>query len=461
MFDTKGIMAQAEAVALPFPDDFFHCVVTSPPYWGLRDYSGEEQMRRWGGDPDCAHEWSETTLRMQTGGLSAKQLTSKGVDGSGWISRSRTCRWCGQWIGALGHEPTPDQYVRNIVQVCREVRRVMRPEAVFWLNLGDSLYSYRGSDSGLPEGSRILVPHRAALALQTDGWLLREDNVWWKNNPMVENLNGWRWERHRIKLASADVDWRAEARKREGPLMGPGHVAGGNTGTKGYRPKWKLCPGCEKCIPHGGYIHRKASWRHTRAHEYIFQLATDRQYFVDLSLALERAGEHSHGASEPGAGPKQADLGQNQGSSTMGVKTEWRNPRSVFHVSSGTYEGAHYATFPEQLIAPLVRLSCAPRTCSICATPWSPVMDLDEKMRPSQKVGYRPSCDHQHAPPTPGWVLDPFFGSGTTGEVARSVGVNFAGTDIAYGYLSDNARIRAFGQTPPEALDDLPLFGME
>jgi hypothetical protein len=182
------------------------------------------------------------------------------------------------------------------------------------------------------------------------------------------------------------------------------------------------------------------------------------KYFVDQSLVLEETSETSHGALEPGAGKKQADLQQNQGPTTMGIKTELRNPRSVFHVTSGIYKGAHTATYPEELIVNLIRAACPNRACEICRKAWAPVMDLDHEMKPKVKVGYRRSCEHADAGHVAGWVLDPFFGSGTTGAVARSVGVNFAGVDIAYDYLSENARIRAFGQTPPKALDDLPLF---
>lgn len=457
MFQTKGVMAQAEAVALPFPDSFFHCILTSPPYWGMRDYEGSDQARAWGGEPDCEHVWFDHETVMQTGGASAKQQSNKGADGSGWKSRSRTCLKCGMWVGALGHEPHPDGYVRNIVEVFEELGRVTREDAVIWLNLADS----SSAGGAVKAGSRTFIPHRVALGLQRRGWIVRQDAIWSKDNPMVESAKGWRWERHRIKLASANVDWRKEAAGREGLMDGPTHVAGGNTGTKGYRPKWQLCPGCDECTPTGGYIRRRGSWRHTTAHEYVFMVTKIMHYFCDQTLVLEAASHDSHGARLPDAGRKQADLGQNQGPTSMGIKTEWRNPRSVFQFPASGYSGGHYATFPEDLIAPLIRSSCPSHACPICGMAWAPVMDLDDELRPNLKQGYRAMCEHSGVAPVAGWVLDPFFGSGTTGLVARSVGVNFAGVDLSYGYLSEDARVRAFKQTPPGALDDLPLFGLE
>jgi len=447
-------MAQAEALALPFPDRFFHCVMTSPPYWGMRDYRGYAQARSWGGDPDCDHRWNETVATMQTGGVSAKQQSNKGVDGSGWTSKSRSCVKCGMWHGALGHEPHPHLYAEHIVDVFDEVRRVLRDDGVIWLNLADS------SSGGGPvaAGSRTFIPHRVALGLQEAGWIVRQDDVWWKDNPMVESVFGWRWERHRIKVSSADVDWRKEATDRDGLLDGPTHVAGGNTGAKGHHPEWKSCPGCEKCDPHGGYVFHRGSWRHTTAHEYIFQVTKSMGYHADQTLVLERASFDNRGARLPDTAAQPTGAGEG---GPPGITNAWRNPRSVFALPASGYRGGHYATFPENLILPLIRAACPRRACPICGTPWAPMMDLDDDLNPKVKVGYRPSCEHGQTTPVPGWVLDPFFGSGTVGLAARKMGVNFAGTDLSFGYLSEHARLRAFGQTPPEALDDLPLFRLD
>ncbi len=173
-----------------------HCVVTSPPYWGLRDYGLPPAI--WGGVVDCEHEWGE-------------QITENATKGA-------FCRRCGSWRGCLGLEPSPELYVAHVVEVMRKVRRVLRKDGTLWLNLGSSyagsgkshsksgsLDGYkqatnRGSWSGLPTAAVLLngsgfkpkdlVPTDwlVALALQTDGWYLRSAITWCKGSPMPESV---------------------------------------------------------------------------------------------------------------------------------------------------------------------------------------------------------------------------------------------------------------------------------
>jgi DNA modification methylase len=130
------------------PDASVDCVVTSPPYWGLRDYGTDPQV--WGGEPGHPHEWGASILVKATNhtdkrrwqhtrnGRDEEQPTEKRV---GWmrtpVEQGQMCP-CGAWYGDLGLEPTPDQYVEHIVAVFAEVRRVLRPHGTLWLNLGDS-----------------------------------------------------------------------------------------------------------------------------------------------------------------------------------------------------------------------------------------------------------------------------------------------------------------------------------
>ncbi len=111
-----------------------NCVVTSPPYWGQRDYADV---------PDT--EWS---------------------DG---------------WVGQFGHEPTPEQYVEHTLDVLRGVRRVLRSDGVVWWNIGDSY-------TGLRPKELVLLPARVALALQADGWYVRSDIIWRKTDAMPESV---------------------------------------------------------------------------------------------------------------------------------------------------------------------------------------------------------------------------------------------------------------------------------
>ncbi|HEY1299227.1 MAG TPA: DNA methyltransferase [Stellaceae bacterium] len=131
------------------PGESVHCVVTSPPYWGLRDYGGPPQI--WGGDPGCGHDdWgAESVLPPLTGGFTEKQVTNIGSYRA--AQPSTTCRCCGAWRGALGLEPDWRLYLDHVVMVLREVRRVLRRDGTLWLNLGDS-YAGNGSSAAAWRG---------------------------------------------------------------------------------------------------------------------------------------------------------------------------------------------------------------------------------------------------------------------------------------------------------------------
>ena len=167
-----------------------HCVVTSPPYYGLRDYGLSGQV--WGGEPDCEHEWSQERYQRRANDSKpgAKQSTNNGSVGREEPIDHSFCTRCGAWFGTLGLEPTLDLYVQHIVEVFREVWRVLRKDGQLWLNMGDAYASNpsngRGGGSTLDGGAPHLsganrdgaglkpkdlmgIPWRVALALQADG----------------------------------------------------------------------------------------------------------------------------------------------------------------------------------------------------------------------------------------------------------------------------------------------------
>ena len=184
----------------------FNTCVTSPPYWGLRDY----QTGTWvGGDPDCSHKRTTKigkTVETITG---HKSMSDQGAVVGDAIYKT-TCPKCGaeRKDQQLGLEQTPEEYVANMVKVFREVKRVLRDDGTLWLNLGDS---YSGSGKGpssslnkkhhhmehahssvVPLGLKpkdlVGIPWRVAFALQADGWYLRQDIIWHKPNPMPESV---------------------------------------------------------------------------------------------------------------------------------------------------------------------------------------------------------------------------------------------------------------------------------
>ena len=196
----------ADAREIPLPDKSVHMCVTSPPYWGLRDYG----LGQWqGGDPECGHNRPVDSWPNADGGKLYPH------NDHAWPNN--TCGHCGavQQAAGIGLEPTLGEWVANIVAVMREVRRVLREDGTVWLNLGDA---YAGSGKGMNAngehspgakqatnlGTQTLSvvrdeasiapknlmgqPWRVAFALQDDGWLLRSAIVWHKPNPMPESV---------------------------------------------------------------------------------------------------------------------------------------------------------------------------------------------------------------------------------------------------------------------------------
>lgn len=175
------------------PADSVQCCVTSPPYWGLRDY----------GLPPS--EWPEVRFQPLAG------LTPYTDDGGPLLG---ACEMVPAWRGCLGLEPEPMAFVGHLIAVFREVRRVLKADGCAWLNLGDSYTGARGRGQGAGgllmdrEASRRRVrerhktrtapglkpkdlcgiPWRVAFALQADGWWLRSECLWSKPNPMPESV---------------------------------------------------------------------------------------------------------------------------------------------------------------------------------------------------------------------------------------------------------------------------------
>jgi DNA modification methylase len=191
---TTVYLGDVREVITDLPPDSVDCVITSPPYWGLRDFGVKPTV--WGGDPTCSHRWtllqrgrrkdlrpSDSTTRRARVGLTADQDAAATNGG-------RFCTRCDAWLGALGLEPSPERFVEHMVELFASIRRVLKPTGTVWLNLGDSFYggsrNARGSSHGLKPKDLIGVPWRAALGLQADGWYLRSDLVWAKPNPVPE-----------------------------------------------------------------------------------------------------------------------------------------------------------------------------------------------------------------------------------------------------------------------------------
>ena len=275
------------------PDNSVDCCITSPPYYGLRDY---------------------------------------GVDGQ------------------IGLEDTPKEYIQKLVEVFREVKRVLKKEGTLWLNIGDS-YCGTGSKGdykdpkysdgrngqavsltqkieGYKQKDLIGIPWMLAFALRDDGWYLRQDIIWAKPNPMPESVK-------------------------------------------------------DRC---------------TKSHEYIFLLSKSPKYYFDYEAIQEDA---------KSTNDKRKDLGRiaYEGKRTEGTDahaqqsfvsiSDYRNKRDVWMIPVQATKEAHFATYPEKLVEPCLLAGC--------------------------REG--------------GVVLDPFFGSGTTGRVATRFGRDYIGIELNPQYV--------------------------
>lgn len=279
------MMGDCRETLKALPDCSVNTCVTSPPYFGLRDYGHD---------------------------------------------------------GQIGLEETPEEFVQQMVAVFREVRRVLRDDGTLWLNLGDS---YAGSGKGpagnlgaknneremthtrssglVPDGLKpkdlIGIPWRVAFALQADGWYLRQDIIWHKPNPMPESVK-------------------------------------------------------DRC---------------TKAHEYIFLFSKSARYHFDGD-AIKVPVKQDWGTRDRTDGKYHNEGTGLRPHSGLEKSYEMANRRSVWTVATQPFSGAHFATYPPDLIEPCILAGC----------------------------------------PEGGTVLDPFFGAGTTGLVSDRLGRNCIGCEL-------------------------------
>lgn len=374
------------------PDNSVHCVVTSPPYWGLRKYAGEQELV-WGGDEECKHSWrEERNVKRGHPGDKSTLVGSQTADHSKKASnRGTTCSLCGAWRGGFGLEPTIELYIKHSVEVLREIRRVLRKDGVCWYNVGDS---YAGSGKGLGSNGTdggsgtindislklldlCLIPERLPLAFQADGWCVRSMVIWNKPNPMPESVNGWRWEQHRVKIKGRDI------RKQKAGIEATEQLGNSWPDNKGgvfvQMAEFQDCPGCPKCSPNDGLILRKGNWRPTDSYEHILMLTKTDSYYCDMEEVREKgvypAGEFRSGGDEHKslkAGNRTTEGLHNKN----WVSSGGRNLRNVWTFPTHGYSGAHFATFPEKLPEICIKASTPEYgVCSKCGSPWVRVIE--------------------------------------------------------------------------------------
>jgi site-specific DNA-methyltransferase (cytosine-N4-specific) len=195
------------------PDNSIDCIITSPPYWGLRKYPDSADVI-WDGDPNCEHEWETYIRKGQGGGTKSEKVRIKGVECFQAFppSQQAFCKKCGAWYGQLGLEPTLEMYIEHLLQITKELKRVLKPTGIMFWNHGSSYAGPMGKHKGwsyvsnlgskkdgtainfegktnLPAKCETLQNFRLALRMiDEQGWILRNVIIWYKPNHLPESV---------------------------------------------------------------------------------------------------------------------------------------------------------------------------------------------------------------------------------------------------------------------------------
>lgn len=457
MLKINKIIRHDVATPFPLPDECIDVCITSPPYWGLRDY-GEDVYTIWNEHPNCKHEWGQTlpkggrTKRKEDGDPKHKK---EGIaEGFALASGGNFCQLCGAWKGQLGLEPQPLMYIDHLVQVAREISRVLKKGGSFYLNLGDTYfgkpkssvkgglqnknygnkkskhgYDNRGDSykalvnksNWLKSKQLMLIPSRVAIALQEDGWILRNDIIWHKPNPMPSSVKD----------------------------------------------------------------------RLNTTYEHLFHFAKARKYYYDLDAIRTPYKPLNRWGGNLVKIPKETktDL-DNQPYAVqyrerlLQPNIKGKNPGDVRTIPTRSFKGAHFAVFPEELLMKPLKSSCPTQICKKCGKARERIIKVNNPSKEYadndglvdankiQKTSNPQSIQSLHRNTSPdgktkgvyysgetiGWsdcgcnagfdsgvVLDPFAGRGTVGKVARKLGMYFILFDIKPEYC-EMANLYIYGQ---------------
>ena len=355
--------------------DSVQCCVTSPPYWGLRDYGTAEWEA---GDAVCDHKQA---FEHQKQGATSARAGRSNAEAQRNENFRDVCGKCGarRIDQQIGLERTPEEYVARLVEVFREVRRVLKPDGTLWLNLGDS-YARNGGEPG--GGNRELmhmegkqrrmkpkdlvgIPWRVAFALQADGWYLRSDIIWHKPNPMPESVTDRPTKSHEYLFLMAKSEkyyYNAEAIAERVAPSQIGRVRADPVGGASHAERGQHSPG-------GVYA---TNGKHAATDPQ----APGRRMVENVARARAKGADHD----SPFGGT--------------------RNKRSVWTINTAPFPEAHFATFPEDLVTPCILAGA------------------------------------RHGDT----VLDPFSGAATVAVVARRNQCKFIGIELNPEYCEMSAR---------------------
>lgn len=396
---SRVLCGDAIDVLASLPAGSAQTCITSPPYWGLRDYGVASRV--WGGDPDCRHRWGTGERGHRSDLLPSEQSRSKERLGrdrrqeAAGLKGGCFCQRCGAWKGCLGLEPGPDLYVEHLISVLSEVRRVLRDDGALWLNLGDS-FAANGSASLKPK-DLVGIPWRVAFALQADGWWLRSDIVWAKPNAMPESVTDRPTRAHEfvfLVTKSARYFYDAEAVREPDK--------GRRSGNDYKRP--------ERLSYGGGQEARGQEF------EWVGGAGRNRRSVWTVPTQCFKG---AHFATFPEALVEPCLLAGSSPTACRRCGAPWRRIVDARRLLDGKKEIKGGWTKADKLHS------------GRALQPTGFGHWRVEVRR--QTVGWEPTCEHDH----PGGrclVLDPFAGAATTGVVAARHGRDFLGVELSGAY---------------------------
>ncbi|MBA7598390.1 hypothetical protein ES703_05405 [subsurface metagenome] len=425
------------------PNESVQMVCTSPPYWGLRKYSGEQELI-WGGEPTCEHDW-----------ISKNHKDTRGVEGSNLAGRipykegearinyiDGFCSLCGAWKGAYGLEPTPEMYIEHTIEILREIRRVLRKDGVCFWNIGDSyatspagnkeMKAWKDEQTGKSGRYRLenyrrdlpkdfgnlkpkdlcLIPFRVAIAAQEDGWWVRSVIIWSKPNPMPESVTDRPTESHEyiLMLTKSGTSQYWTHRDHESTRTQP---------KPDYRWQKHSEPDMKAIAKEIGGMSQRTVWEERDGEDRGWREAAERQhstileetdikpegwtpknkmgwdrvnlwkghdYYWDADAVREKT-ELEADVHWPASRGKKSQLnaGQPIKSGTWDMSDEryrpaHRNIRSVWEFPTQPYPEAHFAVFPEKLPEICIK-AATPEVgcCSKCGAPWERITETSYK----------------------------------------------------------------------------------
>ena len=398
------------------PNNSIDCIITSPPYYGLRDYGIEGQI--WGGESDCEHEWGNEIVSVgsRSNDPGDKKHLVKGTRKN--FQKSNFCNKCNAWKGSLGLESTFHMFIDHLVQIFNALKPKICDHGALWINLGDTYYG-GGNSQGhtglttnlgkstlqrdgnqnpvakgtlLPRKTLIGIPDRFKIAMIDNKWVCRNDIIWWKRSTMPSS----------------------------------------------------------------------AKDRFTVDYERFFFFTKKPKYYFKQQFEPMNEDTFRESKRESGKNPKGAER---QGLKDWTINQLGRNKRTVWDINPAQFKEAHFATFPEKLIETPIDATCPKLVCTKCNKPQEQIIkfsggttgqswhdhsnDSEQGMHQSQaNIGRRENEDGSYKKEIIGWskcdcnapfrkgrVLDPFMGAGTTALVAHKQGNDWLGIELKEEYI--------------------------